>query len=128
MAHGSRWSIRAFTEVGEYGLGPMSSPLMPGIDCPADAAYFDAVLPSEFGQPVFGKKVICLFERDTAAPLWRHFETANGSYQGRPGVELVLRTIPSIGNYDYIIDWVLTRAGTIRIDVGATGMDEVKGV
>jgi len=40
----------------------------------------------------------------------------------------VLRTIPSVGNYDYIIDWVLTPAGAVRIDVGATGIDEVKGV
>jgi primary-amine oxidase len=39
-----------------------------------------------------------------------------------------LRTIESIGNYDYIIDWVLTEAGVIRIEVGATGIDSVKGV
>jgi primary-amine oxidase len=40
----------------------------------------------------------------------------------------VLRTIPAVGNYDYVIDWVLTEAGTLRIDVGSTGVDEVKGV
>ena len=39
-----------------------------------------------------------------------------------------MRTIPSVGNYDYVIDWVLTEAGVLRIDVGATGIDEVKGV
>jgi primary-amine oxidase len=39
-----------------------------------------------------------------------------------------MRTIPSLGNYDYIIDWVLTEAGTIRIDVGITGIDQAKGV
>ena len=54
--------------------------------------------------------MICLFERDTASPLWRHAEVANGDYQGRPAVELVMRTIPSLGNYDYVIDWVLTEA------------------
>lgn len=124
----SGWSFRTYMDVGEYGLGPMSSPLMSGIDCPADAAFFDAILPNERGRPVLRRSVICLFERTTAAPLWRHFETANGSYQGHPGVELVLRTIPSIGNYDYVIDWVLTASGTIRIDVGATGIDQVRGV
>src|SRR5207237_3289535 len=51
-----------------------------------------------------------------------------GAYAGRPGHELVLRTIPSAGNYDYVIDWVLTEAGTLRIDVGSTGIDQVKGV
>jgi primary-amine oxidase len=124
----SGWSFRTYVDVGEFGLGPMSSPLMLGIDCPADAAFFDAILPNERGRPVRRGSVICMFERNTGGPLWRHFETANGSYQGRPGVELVLRTIPSIGNYDYIIDWVLTQTGTIRIDVGATGIDQVKGV
>jgi primary-amine oxidase len=122
------WSFRTYMDVGEFGLGPMSSPLTRGIDCPADAAFFDAILPNERGWPVLGRSVTCLFERNTGAPLWRHFETANGSYQGRPAVELVLRTVPSIGNYDYVIDWVLTQAGTIRIDVGATGIDQVKGM
>src|SRR5436189_234601 len=46
----------------------------------------------------------------------------------RQAVELVLRTIESLGNYDYIIDWVLSETGTIRIDAGATGIDMVKGV
>lgn len=122
------WSFRTFMDVGEYGLGLLSSPLAPGIDCPADAAFFDAILPDDDGRPVLGKSVICLFERDTAAPAWRHYEAVNGRYQGQAAVELVLRTIPSIGNYDYVIDWVLTPAGVIRIDVGATGIDQVKGV
>jgi len=71
---------------------------------------------------------MCLFERDAGSPLWRHAETVNGAYAGRPATELVLRTIAAIGNYDYIFDWVLTEAGAIRIDVGATGIVQVKGV
>ena len=122
------WSFRTFMDVGEYGLGLLSSPLAPGIDCPADAALFDATLPDDHGRPVLGKSVICLFEHDTAAPAWRHYEAVNGRYQGQAAVELVLRTIPSIGNYNYVIDWVLTPTGVIRIDVGSTGIDQVKGV
>ena len=122
------WSFRTFMDVGEYGVGPLSLPLTPGIDCPADATFLDAVLADAGGMPRQRKSVICLFERKTGAPLWRHAETANNTYGGRPAVELVMRTIPSLGNYDYIIDWVLTATGTIRIDVGATGIDQVKGV
>jgi primary-amine oxidase len=122
------WWFRTYMDVGEYGLGLLSSPLTPGIDCPADAVFLDSVLPNDRGEPVLGKRVVCLFERNTGAPLWRHYEAANGAFQGRPAVELVLRTIPSIGNYDYVIDWVLTETGVIRIDVGATGGDQVKGV
>jgi primary-amine oxidase len=122
------WSFRTPLDVGEFGLGLLSSPLTPGIDCPSDAAFLDAILPSDRGEPVLGKSVICLFERDTGTPLWRHFETVTGAYQGRAARELVVRTIPSVGNYDYIIDWVLTEAGVLRIDVGATGIDQAKGV
>ncbi|HEY1796746.1 MAG TPA: hypothetical protein VGG57_11580 [Stellaceae bacterium] len=128
MATEQAWSFRAFMDEGEWGLGLAASPLRPGIDCPADAVFLDAVLPDDRGNSLVGKSVICLFERETGAPLWRHFETASGSYVGQPATELVIRTIPSLGNYDYIIDWVLNPAGAIRIDVGATGIDAVKAV
>jgi primary-amine oxidase len=122
------WSFRTYMDVGEYGFGLLSSPLKPGIDCPAHAVFIDATLPNDRGEPVVGRSRICLFERSADAPLWRHAEAVNGAYGGRPATELVVRTIPSVGNYDYIIDWVLTEAGALRIDVGATGIDEVKAV
>jgi primary-amine oxidase len=122
------WSFRSYMDVGEFGIGLLSLPLMPGSDCPAKARFLDATIADEHGRPVERRGVVCLFERDTDAPLWRHAEIANGDYQARPDVELVMRTIPTLGNYDYIIDWVLTETGTIRIDVGATGLLQVKGV
>ncbi len=122
------WASRTFMDVGEYGFGLLASELTPGIDCPADAAFFDAVIPDDRARAIPLPSVICLFERNTGAPLWRHAELVNNSYEGRPAVELVLRMIPAVGNYDYITDWVLTEAGGLRIEVGATGIDEVKGV
>jgi primary-amine oxidase len=122
------WSFRSWLDVGEYGFGWLSSPLVAGTDCPADAVMLDATLPDDKGQPRAARTVACLFERDTGRPLWRHAESESKLYAGRPASELVLRSIPSVGNYDYVIDWVLTEAGTIRVDVGATGIDAVKGV
>jgi primary-amine oxidase len=122
------WSFRSYMDVGEYGIGPLSLSLILGRDCPANARLLDATFADEFGKADVRSGVICLFERDTAAPLWRHAEVVNDSYTAGPAVELVMRTIPSLGNYDYVIDWALTDAGTIRIDVGATGVDQVKGV
>ena len=40
----------------------------------------------------------------------------------------MLRTIGTFGNYDYVFDWTFRQDGTIRVRVGATGIDEVKGV
>ena len=122
------WAFRTPMDVGEYGFGLLASPLAAGIDCPADAAFIDVTLPDDEGAPVLARSRMCLFERDAEGPLWRHAEFVNQSYAGRPAVELVLRTIAAIGNYDYVLDWVLTDAGVIRVDVGATGIDEVKGV
>jgi primary-amine oxidase len=124
----SNWAFRTYMDVGEYGFGLLSSPLAPGIDCPADATFLDAVLPDDTGAPVTVGARICLFERDTGGPLWRHAEIVNQTYAGRPAVELVARSIAAVGNYDYVVDWVLTEAGVIRLDVGATGILEVKGV
>jgi primary-amine oxidase len=120
------WSFRTYMDVGEYGFGLLSSPLTPGIDCPAGAAFIDSTLSDDHGEPTVGKSTICLFEQSTAAPLWRR--AARDAYAGRPARELVLRTMPQVGNYDYVVDWVLTEAGALRIDVGATGLAEVKGV
>jgi primary-amine oxidase len=122
------WAFRAWFDVGENDFGFMASPLKPAIDCPAGAAFLDAVLADSRGEARLGKSVICLFERDTGAPLWRHAEGATASTAGHPATELVLRTIESLGNYDYIIDWALTEAGMVRIEVGATGIVMVKGV
>jgi primary-amine oxidase len=122
------WAFRAWFDVGENDFGFMASPLKPAIDCPAGAAFLDAVLADSRGEARLGKSVICLFERDTSAPLWRPAEGATASTAGHPATELVLRTIESLGNYDYIIDWALTEAGMVRIEVGATGIVMVKGV
>jgi primary-amine oxidase len=122
------WGFRGWLDAGEYGFGTSASPLTRGIDCPVDAVMLDALFADARGQPREARSVACLFERYTGAPLWRHAESENRSYAGYPARELVMRTIPSLGNYDYVIDWVLTESGAIRVDVGATGIDAVKGV
>ena len=76
------WSFRTYMDVGEYGVGLLSSPLTPGIDCPARAVFIDATLPNDRGEPEVGRSRICLFERSGDAPLWRHAETVNGAYVG----------------------------------------------
>src|SRR5260370_12638889 len=128
MAPDGGWSFRTYLDVGEYGFGLLSSPLTPGIDSPPHAVFINATLPNGHCEPVVGRSRICLFERSGDAPLWRHAETVNGAYGGRPATELVLRSIPSVGNYDYIIDWVLTEAGVLPIDVRATGLHLGQGV
>jgi primary-amine oxidase len=122
------WYYRSYMDVGEYGLGALSSPLAPGLDCPEGATFLDAVMVTPIGAAYTRERGMCVFERNTAAPLWRHWEALNNAYEGRPTTELVVRSIPTIGNYDYVVDWVFTQKGEIQINLGATGIDAVKGV
>ena len=122
------WSFRTYLDAGEFGLGALASPLAPGIDCPDAAAFIDATLSTPTGGSYKRERVICIFERDTSAPLWRHSEALNKVYEGRPAIELVVRSIPSVAHYDYVIDWVFTLGGEIQVNLGATGIDAVKGV
>jgi Cu2+-containing amine oxidase len=39
----------------------------------------------------------------------------------RSAVELVVRTIPRVGNYDYVIDQIFRLDGSVHFKVGATG-------
>ncbi len=122
------WSHRSFMDVGEYGFGQLASSLRLGVDCPGDAVLLHPTMPSETGVPYVARSAICVFERRPGAPLWRHAETLNKTYTGAAAVELVVRTIPTVGNYDYVLDWVFTPVGEIRVEVGATGYAAVKGV
>jgi primary-amine oxidase len=119
------WNDRVFIDAGEFYAGPgFLKPLRPGLDCPTTAAYFDGLSAGEHGAPKLTSGLVCLFERTGSDPAWRHFE--NNSVYGRPGRELILRSVAAIGNYDYLMDWRFHQDGTIEVAVGATGVIETK--
>lgn len=122
------WYYRTYMDVGEYGFGLLSTPLIPGIDCPTTAALISPILADDEGNPFTAQDAVCVFERSQGNPIWRHSEVVNQTYEGRPQTDLVVRMISTIGNYDYVLDWIFTQAGEIKVMVGATGIDAVKGV
>ncbi|RVU18113.1 tyramine oxidase [Methylobacterium oryzihabitans] len=122
------WSFRAYMDVGEYGFGALATQLRPGHDCPDSATYLDLVIADAKGEPVGQRGVVCLFERPTGDPVWRHDELVNGSVETRPNTELVVRMAPVVGNYDYLVDTMFDRAGSIDVRLGAYGIDATKGV
>ena len=128
MAPEADWAYRAYIDSGEFGAGGLMSSLLPGSDCPEQAAYFSAAIPNDKGQVFEIRRAACVFERATGDPLWRRGTPAQPTRLTRPGVELVTRTITAIGNYDYAIDWVFQQDGNIEIRLGATGIIAVRGV
>ena len=79
-------------------------------------ANLDATLADYTGAPVKVPRAIAVFER-YADPEFKHQE------MGKPNVsterrELVVRWISTVGNYDYLFDWVFAENGTIGINAG----------
>ena len=122
------WGYRTILDAGEFGLGYNASTLKEGTDCPPQAAYISLIVADEMGAPRRIKRAICMFERATGDPLWRHGDAKTNDANSRPAIELVVRTIPMLGNYDYVIDWAFTQHAEIHVRVGATGIDMAKGV
>jgi primary-amine oxidase len=128
------WYWRTYMDSGEYGFGVFLSPLRPGVDCPAHARFLDVTLSTDTGEPFAIPGALCVFERQIGDPAWRHFEIFAQSpevatpAEGRAATELVFRSASEVGNYDYLVDYVFQQDGTIRIAVGSTGLDAVKGV
>ena len=122
------WAYKSFLDAGEYGLGYLISSLEQSRDCPDHAVYLNLFFPSDAGGVFRAKRAVCLFERNTGDPAWRHYNVATQRAVSRPKVELVLRYVPTLGNYDYVIDYVFEQTGQVRVRAGATGMDAVKTV
>ena len=120
------WYFKAYLDSGEYGMGTLTSPIEAGKDAPQNAVYLDATIADSSGAPMTIPNAIAVFER-YAGPEYKHQE------MGKPNVsaerrELVVRWISTVGNYDYMFDWVFAENGTIGINAGATGIEAVKGV
>jgi primary-amine oxidase len=128
------WYFRTYMDSGEYGFGNFLSPLKQGTDCPASATFLNMMVSDDQGDPLELPKAVCVFERSIGDPAWWHFQIfaqAPGKMvpaEGRPATELVVGSASEVGNYDYLIDYVFQQDGTIRIAVGVTGIDAVKGV
>ena len=128
MDPGEGWYFRTYMDAGQYGVGRLAAPLQPGLDCPPNAVFFDAVFADDRGKPYTQQRLACLFERYSGDIAWRHYEAVNGNSEVRRRTELVLRFISAVGNYDYIFDWVFCQDGTIKVAVGASGIEQVKAV
>ena len=127
------WYWRTYMDSGEYGFGIFLSPLRAGVDCPSYARFLPATVHDDMGNPIEIPDALCIFERNIGDPAWRHYEIFAQSEdqavpaEGRPANELVVRSASQVGNYDYLIDYVFEQNGRIRVMVGATGLDAVKG-
>ena len=102
----------------EFGFGQSSFQLVAGFDCPAHATYLNT---SYYTQETthYHPAAICIFEYDTGYPIQRHTTPAYVSVS--KNIQLTVRQIVTVGNYDYIFDYDFYLDGSIHITVRASG-------
>lgn len=118
------WYGRNFIDAGEFVAGGLGKPLLPGRDCPDHAVFIDSLRTGPNGHPATVPGTICIYERETGDPSWRHY--ADEQPDSRRSRDLVVRTGAVLGNYDYLLDWIFRQDGSIEARVGATGILEAK--
>ncbi|KAG8446621.1 hypothetical protein GDO86_014175 [Hymenochirus boettgeri] len=107
---------------GYFGIGRFLYQLVRGIDCPYFATYVDTYYMLDSDTHVRNKNSICIFELNTGIPLRRHSSgLGHFYYGGLANTVLVVRSIATLGNYDYIFDFIFYQNGAIETKVHATG-------
>ncbi|KAL4871535.1 copper amine oxidase [Aspergillus spectabilis] len=92
-----------------------------GCDCLGHIKYFDAYHHTNDGVPIKLPRVICCHEIDDGI-LWKHTNyRTNNAVVGRSRV-LVLQTIITVSNYEYIFAFQFTQSAEINYEVRATGI------
>src|SRR5581483_7589195 len=111
---------RTAFDIGEWGLGFMTTSLELGCDCLGEIAYLDAVLHDSRGEPFTIKNAICIHEED-AGVLWKHVDERTGM-ETRRMRRLVVSFHVTVANYEYLIYWRFYQDGNIESEVRATGI------
>ncbi|KAL4807301.1 copper amine oxidase [Aspergillus unguis] len=101
-----------------YGFGPYAFELLKGYDCPSYASYLNTSFYKDEETHTHIDS-LCMFEFDADYPLARH--STSESVSVTKNVYFTLRTVSTIGNYDYMFSYNFHMDGTIGVEVRASG-------
>jgi primary-amine oxidase len=111
---------RTAFDIGEWGIGFMTTSLELGCDCLGEIRYLDAVLHNSKGEPYTIKNAICIHEEDNAV-LWKHVDHHHGA-EVRRMRRLTVSFHVTVANYEYLTYWRFYQDGNIECEVRATGI------
>lgn len=122
---------RTAYDIGEWGLGFMTTSLELGCDCLGEITYMDATLHDSLGEPYDITNAVCIHEEDNAV-LWKHVDEHAGA-EVRRMRRFVVSFHATVANYEYLVYWRFYQDGNIECEVRATGImvttpyDEAEG-
>ncbi|EHA52316.1 peroxisomal copper amine oxidase [Pyricularia oryzae 70-15] len=108
-------------DLGSDGAGINANNLKLGCDCLGHIKYFDGWLSTASGDPLLMPNVVCCHEVDDGI-LWKHTNYRTGNAVVTRSRVLVLQTIITVSNYEYIFMWNFHQDGSIFYEVRATGI------
>ncbi|MEP6979752.1 MAG: primary-amine oxidase [Nakamurella sp.] len=111
---------RTAYDIGEWGLGNMTTSLTLGCDCLGEIRYLDATLADSRGEPFTIENAVCIHEEDNAV-LWKHVDPT-ASTEVRRMRRLVVSIHATVANYEYLVYWRFYQDGNIECEVRATGI------
>jgi primary-amine oxidase len=111
---------RTAFDIGEWGLGFMTTSLELGCDCLGEITYLDAVVHDSAGEPRVIRNAICIHEEDSGV-LWKHVDERTGT-EVRRQRRLVVSFHVTVANYEYLVYWRFYQDGSVECEVRATGI------
>ncbi len=111
---------RTAFDIGEWGLGFMTTSLKLGCDCLGEIRYMDGIVHDWDGTPKVIENAICIHEEDDAI-LWKHVDPITGA-EIRRARRFVVSFHATVANYEYIVYWRFYQDGNIECEVRATGI------
>src|ERR1700753_709500 len=108
-------------DLGDAGAGIMANDLKLGCDCLGSIYYLSGVLAEDKGEAVHMPNVVCIHEQD-AGIGWKHTNYRTGRAAIVRSRELVIQSIITVANYEYIMAFVFNQAAEMHYEVRATGI------
>ncbi|KAF2670706.1 hypothetical protein BT63DRAFT_199495 [Microthyrium microscopicum] len=108
-------------DLGDVGAGIMSNNLKLGCDCLGSIYYMSGLLADDKGQPMPMPNVICIHEQDGGIG-WKHTNYRTGRASVVRSRELVIQSIITVANYEYILAFNFNQAAEMHYEVRATGI------
>lgn len=108
-------------DLGDAGAGVTANSLHLGCDCLGLIHYFDGAIALPDGSQLIQKNVVCCHEQDMGIGMKHTNYRTENAFVTR-NRQLVLQTIITVDNYEYIFLWYFDQAGAIHFETRATGV------
>ncbi|EXJ84587.1 primary-amine oxidase [Capronia epimyces CBS 606.96] len=115
------YARKAAFDLGNNGAGINANNLQLGCDCLGHIRYFDGWHTTSSGDPLQIPNAICCHEVDDGI-LWKHTNFRTGNAVVTRSRVLILQTIITVSNYEYIFAFHFGQDASLHYEVRATGI------